>query len=270
MFAKSLKTKVFLSLLALLFMGHIAAGQILNKIKRIAEGEVKEVLKEEAINQLEKSRDAYDKIDFNYAVSFSDNSGLYESEEKFRRYQKILITALKADNLENRSPEEKAEDYNEAGEMLYASNKFRAAEVAFYAALGIYEYHEIANTKDAALTIGNLGLVMHSKGRFNQAEKYTLRALELRRDRLRDERGYSSSLNNLAVLYKDMGRYNESEKLFEEAIRLTRESIGEHSAPMSIILNNKAMLLQTMGRYEQAEQLMRNSLSIAGMVLKEK
>ncbi len=270
MSSDTLKPKACFVLVLFLLWGPTSEGQILNKIKRIAEGEVKEVLKEEAITQLEKSRDAYDKIDFNYAVSFSDNSGLYESEEKFRRYQKILITALKADNLENRSPEEKAEDYNEAGEMFYASNKFRAAEVAFIAALGIYEYHDIAHTKDAALTISNLGLVMHSKGRFNQAEKFTLRGLELRRDELRDDRGYSSSLNNLAVLYKDMGRYNEAEKLFEEAIRLTRETIGENSAPMSIILNNKAMLLQTMGRYEQAEQLMRNALSIAGMVLKEK
>jgi hypothetical protein len=62
-------------------------AQILNKLKKIVdEEEVINVLKDELINHLENSKKEYEAIDYNYAVSFSDNSGLYENEERYMRY----------------------------------------------------------------------------------------------------------------------------------------------------------------------------------------
>ncbi|GAF75196.1 unnamed protein product, partial [marine sediment metagenome] len=123
----------------LIFISGTVSSQILNKLKDIYKKDAVELLKDEMVKRLEKSRNEYDAVDFNYAVSFSDNSGLYESEEKYRRYEKALLYILKPESLEDRTPEEKAEDYNEVGEMLYVSNRFRSAELSFKAAMLIYK-----------------------------------------------------------------------------------------------------------------------------------
>jgi CHAT domain-containing protein/Tfp pilus assembly protein PilF len=246
-------------------------AQILNKLKKIVdEEEVINVLKDELINHLENSKKEYEAIDYNYAVSFSDNSGLYENEERYMRYQKILLEVLKGKNFSEKTAGEQAENFNDAGEMLYAGNRFRSAEIAFAAALAVYEDNGMTTTKDAALTISNLGLVYHSTGRYSKAEEYTLKALEIRKNHLKDNVGYGASLNNLAVLYKDMGKYNESEVLFKKAHELIKKANGENSNPYAIVLNNEAMLFQTIGRYEQAEGSMNKAIAIADNNLKKK
>ncbi|MDY6801665.1 MAG: CHAT domain-containing tetratricopeptide repeat protein [Bacteroidota bacterium] len=246
-------------------------AQILNKLKKIVEEEeVVRVLKDELINHLENSKKEYEAIDYNYAVSFSDNSGLYENEERYMRYQKILLEVLKGKSFSEKSAREQAKNFNDAGEMLYAGNRFRSAELAFAAALAIYEDNGLATTKDAALTISNLGLVYHSTGRYSKAEEYTLKALEIRKIYLKDNIGYGASLNNLAVLYKDMGKFNESEELFKKAHTWIKKANSENSNPYAIVLNNEAMLFQTIGRYEQAESLLNKAIDIADNNLKKK
>ncbi|HSH51017.1 MAG TPA: tetratricopeptide repeat protein, partial [Bacteroidales bacterium] len=246
-------------------------AQILNKLKKIVEEEeVVRVLKDELINHLENSKKEYEAIDYNYAVSFSDNSGLYENEERYMRYQKILLEVLKGKSFSEKSSREQAENFNDVGEMLYAGNHFRSAELAFSAALSIYDDQNLSKTKGATLTISNLGLVYHSTGRYSKAEEYTLKALEIRKSNLKDDIGYGASLNNLAVLYKDMGKYNESEVLFKQAHGLIKNANGENSNPYAIVLNNKAMLFQTIGRYEQAVSLLNKAIVIADNNLKEK
>ncbi len=262
--------KVLFILLLGLFAFSVHA-QILNKLKKfVEEDEVVNILKDELINHLENSKKEYEAIDYNYAVSFSDNSGLYESEERYMRYQKILLEVLKGKRFSEKSAREQAENFNDAGEMLYAGNRFRSAELAFAAALAIYEDHGLSTTKDATLTISNLGLVYHSTGRYSKSEEYSLKALEIRKNHLKNNIGYGASLNNLAVLYKDMGKYNESEELFKKANTLIKNANNENSNPYAIVLNNEAMLFQTIGRYDQAESLLNKAIAIADNNLKEK
>lgn len=261
--------KIFLVILGLYIFP--VQAQILNKLKKfVEEEEVVNVLKDELINHLEKSKKEYEAIDYNYAVSFSDNSGLYENEERYMRYQKILLEVLKGKTFAEKSAREQAENFNDAGEMLYAGNRFRSAELAFIAALAIYDDNNLSKTKGAALAISNLGLVCHSTGRYSKAEEYTLKALRIRKNNIKDNIGYGASLNNLAVLYKDMGKYNESETLFKNAHELIKKANGEKSNPYAIVLNNEAMLFQTIGRYEQAESLLNKALAIADNNMKEK
>lgn len=263
--------KLILSLLFILFVVSFSNGQILKKLQKfIEEEEIVDVLKDETINHLEKSKEESDATDYNYAVSFSDNSGLFENEEKYMRYKKTLLTVLKGTALEGKSAEEQAESFNNAGEMLYAGNRFRSAELAFQSSISIYEENGLAKTKKAALTYSNLGLVLHSTGRYSKSEKHTLKALEIRRDILKDETGYGVSLNNLAVLYKDRGKYNESEELFTQAREIIKQTNGENSIQYALVLNNNAMLFQTIGRFEQAEGLLLKAIEIASVQLKEK
>ncbi len=262
-----MKTILFVSILLMSFSS--ANSQIFKTLKKISKTETFKNIKKGTLDILEDSKAKAD-IDFNYAVSFSDNSGMYESEEKLSKYRSLAIVALKSDDLSNFTPKEKAQNLNELGERFYSSNRFRPAELAFFSAFGIYEYNLITDTKDAALTISNIGLVLHSTGKYNLAEQYTQRALEISKNVLNDDKAYATELNNLAVLYKDMGKYNESEKLINQALDINKNIEGTSSLAYAFCLNNKAILFQNIGRYNKAKEMLNESIDIASMYLKDK
>ncbi len=244
--------------------------QTVDQIKNITTEDVVDAGKDVTVAYLTKARDNYDQTDFNYAVSFSDNSGLFESEDKYHRYQKALLYTLSPESMEQRTDEQRAADYNDVGEMLYASNKFRSAELSFLAARAIYKLAELEPSKGAVLTTSNLGLLYHTTGRLSKAEQFTREALEMRRDQLADPDGYGASLNNLGVLYKDLGRYGEAGDLLNQSLQLTLETKGEQSSAYAIVLNNLAILYQVTGKYDDAEKLLLKALSIASADMKEK
>jgi CHAT domain-containing protein/tetratricopeptide (TPR) repeat protein len=266
-----MKKLIIFLLILLPWNAHSQIKDILKKVNiPITKQDVLNAGKNLTIKYLEESRNNYDPTDFNYAVSFSDNSGLFESEEKYRRYEKGLLYALSPESMQSRTPEQKSEDYNDVGEVLYASNKFKAAEASFMAAYLINSTEGLESTKRGALVISNLGLLFHTTGRLSKAEEFTQKALVIRRDQLNDLDGVGASLNNLAVLYKDLGRYTESEDLFDESIKLTLQTKGPTSTAYAVVENNKAILYQVVGKYQDAEKLLLSAIEIAGKELKEK
>jgi len=257
--------------LGLILMGaSLSFGQLKGILKSISTKDVLRVVKKETVKQLQKSRDEYDPTDFNYAVSFSDNAGVFESEDKYRKFQKGILYALSPESLNDRTPKEQIEDYNDAGEMLYASGRFHSAEVSFMAARLIQKVEGTTQTKMGARVLSNMGLLYHTTGRYEQSEELTLQAMKIQKDEIQDKNGYGASVNNLAVLYKDMGRFLEAEDWFEKAVGLAEETKGIKSSAMAIVLNNKAILFQVLGRYKEAEKFLIRSIDIASITLKEK
>jgi CHAT domain-containing protein/Tfp pilus assembly protein PilF len=232
-------------------------------------------VKDSAIVRVQNWADDYDPTELNYAVSFSDNSGFYESEDKFEKYKRSMIGFAVSDGsfedkLAERVSEMDAEDYNNAGELFYASNRFRSAEKSFKAAILILDREGKTNSETAARAKSNLGLLYHTTGRFTMSEEYTLEALKLRRDVLKDRQGLGASLNNLGVLNKDRGKYNMAEENLAEAISITREVPGENSSEYAIVLNNTAILYQELGKYDAAAEKLKESISIAENGLRKK
>src|SRR6185437_1640595 len=132
--------------------------------------------------KLSNSRKEYDEALFNYAVSLSDNAGLYESQQQYKKHEKLLLDVMKGTDNKANTPLENAADYLDAGEMFYSSNKFRSAENSFKAAILIYE-NQKDTTSDPfyARALSDLGLLYHTTGRYNLAENYTLQGLNLRK-----------------------------------------------------------------------------------------
>ncbi|NQT58691.1 MAG: hypothetical protein HQ557_06885 [Bacteroidetes bacterium] len=76
--------------------GMAGYGQVWKKLKETMKEELKESAKEfakdkaveakdSAIARVQNWADDYDPTELNYAFSFSDNSGFYESEDKFEK-----------------------------------------------------------------------------------------------------------------------------------------------------------------------------------------
>jgi len=278
----------YIAIVCLFFFvfGMAGYGQVWKKLKEAVKEELKEEAKEFAKKKAVEAKDSaitrvqnwandYDPTELNYAVSFSDNSGFYESEDKYEKYKRSMVSFAVSDGsinekLADRVGEMDEEDYNNAGELFYASNRFRSAENSFKAALLILDKKGKNRSETAARVKSNLGLLYHTTGRFTMSEEFTLEALKLRRDVLKDKQGLGASLNNLGVLNKDRGKYNLAEENLAEAISITREVPGESSSEYAIVLNNIAILYQELGKYDAAAEKLKESISIAENGLKKK
>ena len=81
------------------------------------------------MNKMDKMRENYDESNFNYAISFLDNSALFESEEKGNSLATGFTTGLTTNG--SNSGENLAYNNMRQGEMLMAANRMYMAEVAF-------------------------------------------------------------------------------------------------------------------------------------------
>lgn len=254
-----------------LFLVGTSSAQInlLNTINQLKNTELGDKIKNSFSEKLDESRKEYDESNFNYAISFSDNAGLFETKEKGDRNKIILVEAIKAKTGEEISLEEKASNYNLTGEMFFAGNKFKSAEIAFKESIFLYKKAGKTESKEIALPINNLGLLYHASGRYTLAEETIDQALEIREKLVLNTSAHAVSVNNKAVLFKDMGKYNLAEDFIEQALAIiSKEDLN--SIAHAIVLNNKAMLFQAVGRYKNAEQLINQSIEIAKKTLGEK
>lgn len=269
--------KITLSCISIILLGGLFSfrsdAQILDKIKQAAKinntDDALSRLKDEAVKRLKKSKEDYASADLNLAVSFSDNSGMYEKQEKFSRSEKVLYYALSPESFDKRTPKEQAQDLDDVGEMLYASGRYNLAQKNFKEALKTLEDGGLQNTLDYSLVLSNLGLLYQTSGQYNLAEQFSTQAMKLRMSDEKDMKGLGASYNNIAVLYKDQGKYTESETYLNKALDLIQKAEGTGST-YSIVLNNLAILYQSTGKYKDAEQILLKALSMVGNDLKEK
>ena len=112
--------------------------------------------------------------------------------------------------------------------------------------------------------MNELGLLLNSKGLWDEAEKLYRRALAI------DEQSYGAEhpevaidLNNLAHLLQITNRLAEAELLMRRALAIDEQSYGAEHPNIAIRLNNLAHLLQATNRLTEAEPLMRRALDIS-------
>jgi CHAT domain-containing protein len=217
-------------------------------------------------SKLDKVRDKFDSVDFDYAILLTDNSGTFDVNEKgelgatmasWASLGTSLVDSTKSDG------SEKARFQLESGEVFYGLKKYTIAEKRYRSAITLYEQAGLVEDIGYMKALANLGLLYTAMGRFTQAQDVTLSALEKRRAKFGpDNIGVAASLNNNGVLGYNLGRYNEADKDLSAAL-LIIEAKGKGSMPQAIELNNKAMVYQTIGRYDDAEKFMNEAISIA-------
>lgn len=220
--------------------------------------------------ELDRFKDCYSVADFNYAISFGDNTAPYESEENYKQAKTFLYYLAEPDDVGKSPPKVEGQNYNYAGEMFYVSNKFAQAEISFKKAINIYESANLQDSTFAILTYSNLGLLYHTTGRYSLAEEYSTKALVLREKNHFDTVGTAASLNNLSVLYKDMGKYSDAEDYIIMAQNELEKRNEKQTVKYAIVLNNKAVTYQMLGKLEEAETVLNEAIAIADAELGDK
>lgn len=257
---------VFITFLALLFsLGAISQIDVGGFMKEKA-NQAKNKIKEKTIDNWEKKQQEYDASNFNYAISFLDNSGVFEADEKGGAFSSNLLNATKFANQEEKSLEDRAYTNLKNGEILMASNKFNMAEQSFILAKDLYEKDGKQTTDNYSQTISNLGLLYQSRGRYTKAKAYNEEAIKLRENR--ENKGMLIvSINNNAVLKKETGNYTEAESDFKKALELANTQ--NDKLAIALIYNNMAMTHLDMNKLQEAESQMTTCLLEAASVLKE-
>lgn len=244
-------------------------GNLKDKVNN-AGGDAAQKLKDRAKSQLseslDKSRKEFDESNFNYAISFIDNSGTFENDEKGSSVGNSIANAKKLSEGNDISAEDKAYANNRNGELFMATNKFRLAESSFKQAKFFYESSGTNSGLNYSQVISNLSLLYQSNGRYTKAKPFSDQALELRKD-MNPKTMYAVSLNNKGVLLKDLGEYTQAEKTFGEALAILKE--GNDELGQALVHNNLAMAHADMAKLNVAEVDMQNSLEHAAKVLKD-
>ena len=107
-------------------------------------------------------------------------------------------------------------------------------------------------TMDVARSLNNVGSALEYAGRYEEAEPYYLRSLEIRRELLDENHtAVLTALNNLGGLYIRDGRAEEAVPIFERVISGQRES-GQEPMRLATSLSNYATALVRSGRNEDA------------------
>ena len=114
-----------------------------------------------------------------------------------------------------------------------------------------------ADDPDTLTSVNNLGYLYGEQGRYADAERFFLRALEARERVLGKENSYTlTSVNNLASIYERQGRYADAEPLFVRSLEANeRNKLYKDEPSVLDSLNNLASLYVHQGRYAEAEPL---------------
>ena len=227
---------------------------------------LREKTKKKTTDNWEKKQQEYDASNFNYAISFLDNSGLFEAEEKGGTFTSNLLGAANFASSQEISIEDRAYNNLKNGELLMAANKFNLAEQSFIQAKDLYERSGNNTSENYAQTISNLGLVYQSGGRFNKAKPFSEDAVLLCQN-LENKGKLVVSINNNAVLKKETGYYTEAESDLKKALELA--TTQNNTLAIALINNNLAMTQLDMNKLKDAEAHMNTSITEASKVLKD-
>ncbi len=219
-------------------------------------------------NEMNGIQADFDSTEIDYALLLSDNSGLFggkgkgEFGAKFLKLGGIARSLYRDVDIDD---DETATLNLQMGQSAFAMGRYVFAEKKFKAAQYFFERSSLTSDINYMKTIASEGLLFTTTGRFPQAEKFSVMALELRNKNLGSTNmAVAASLNNLAVLHYNLGKYNESEKEFVSALSVIEANKLQETMPYAIVLNNQAILFQSMGRYEAAVKLLQQALQIAG------
>jgi len=102
----------------------------------------------------------------------------------------------------------------------------------------------------------------YEQGRYGEAEKLWLAALEQVEKFGPQNPRLATSLNNLAVLYEAQGKYAEAEPLYKRSLAIWEKALGPNHPHVATGLNNLALLFKSQGKYAEAEPLYKRSLAI--------
>ncbi|MCH7814487.1 MAG: tetratricopeptide repeat protein [Planctomycetes bacterium] len=108
---------------------------------------------------------------------------------------------------------------------------------------------------DVAISLYDLGMLLHDTERYAEAEQVLREALAIRRKLLGDEHEHTiRTAARLGQLLRDAGELNEAEALLREAVERSRVALGDGHRFVGFARCDLGVCLTALGRYDEAER----------------
>jgi len=149
------------------------------------------------------------------------------------------------------------------GQWLPYNFSWNQSELIYRKAINILEMNPIADSKETAIILSNLGLILRWEGRFKEAEVCIRKALEID-EKERDSKHpfIAIRLDNLAGILKDTNRLIEAEPLYRRAIQIYETNYGQDCFESAYSLGNLASLFREIYHLDEAELLYLRTIRI--------
>jgi tetratricopeptide (TPR) repeat protein len=202
----------------------------------------------------------------------NDYAQIYRLDEKYDSALKIydFISSSQQEYLESH-PFQLAMFYNNVAEISESLGEFGNTEKYYKDTLEILEeYFESDNentviNESLATVYNNLGSLLSRPPRYNEAEEYFQKSLDIRH-RLYGEKDILTieSYSNFATFYIKKEDYDKAEILFSKSLELSLRHLGENHPQTATIYNNFAEFYRKKGNYDfnELEELYAKSLQI--------
>ncbi|MCA9637988.1 MAG: tetratricopeptide repeat protein, partial [Myxococcales bacterium] len=116
---------------------------------------------------------------------------------------------------------------------------------------------------ESADALSALGIAALNRDRMDEAEAFTRRALEIRRQSFGDHNQLvAQSLVNLASIHQDRGDHAETLRLLDEARAIVVETLGADHSLIAKIENNRGSALKQLGRHEESLRALERAIEI--------
>src|SRR5712671_5657084 len=130
-------------------------------------------------------------------------------------------------------------DLMEAGRRAYAAGNYKQAEDNYRQVIA----ESTASNAAKALAMGELGSLLLTEGRTDEAEPMLDRAIAMiRSNRALDQRQLPMLLGMLGNLYQRTGRFSGSEKILNEALKLGTKLLRDTPQHISDLYNDLGVL----------------------------
>jgi tetratricopeptide (TPR) repeat protein len=158
--------------------------------------------------------------------------------------------------------------YNVRATIAYSLDDLEGVEDNYKQAIGILTENNRQTTSGTAVLLNNLGLLLTSQQRYDEALPLFEQALTI------DERvlganhpNLSSTLNNLAILYDSLDQSKKAEALYRRALDIVRKAHGNEHPDVVTNLMNLATLCTGQERYAEAMAFYQEAIGLGRKVL---
>jgi eukaryotic-like serine/threonine-protein kinase len=108
-----------------------------------------------------------------------------------------------------------------------------------------------------------VGYTFMRLGKYEDAEKHLVRALEIRKTLFTGNHAdIAESLDNMGTMYEEKGDLPQSEKYFRQALEMRKKLYGKEHKDIAATLNNLGQVLHNEGKLPEAEKLYHDSLEM--------
>ena len=162
----------------------------------------------------------------------------------------------------NSSPSKHALTLGMIGQIYFDNGNFDKAAEYFLTEKNLKNTFLGSSNPSYAVSLNNLSSAYQYLGKFDEAEKLLIEAVEIKNSTNIKDTILAKSYHNLGKIYHSTGLFGKSEENYLKALTIKKEVCGEEHPLYANTLYNLGLLYKSYGNFENAEDNLINALKI--------